>query len=64
MVVDRRHAENFDKGFAVKPQLVSDKAYVHMYLHRAIVRQMSGELTRADVEGIILTHKLNTITNG
>jgi hypothetical protein len=33
MVVDRRHAENFDKGFAVKPQLVSDKAYVHMYLH-------------------------------
>jgi len=33
MVVDRRHAENFDKGFAVKPQLVSDKAYVHMYMH-------------------------------
>ena len=33
MVVDRRHAENFDKGFAVKPQLVSNKAYVHMYLH-------------------------------
>ena len=27
----------------------------------AILRQMSNELTRADVEGIILTHKLNTI---
>ena len=27
------HAEEFEKGFAVKPQLVSDKAYVHMYLH-------------------------------
>ena len=30
----------------------------------AILRQMTGEVTRADVEGIILTHKLNTITNG
>jgi len=30
----------------------------------AILRQMTCELTRADVEGIILTHKLNTITNG
>ena len=30
----------------------------------AILRQMSDELTRADVEGIVLTHKLNTITNG
>ena len=30
----------------------------------AILRQMSYELTRADVEGIILTHKLNTIDNG
>ena len=30
----------------------------------AILRQMTGELTRADVEGIILTLKLNTITNG
>ncbi len=29
----------------------------------AILRQMKDELTRADVEGIILTHKLNTITN-
>ena len=27
----------------------------------AIIRQMSGELTRADVEGIILTHKINSI---
>jgi len=33
LVVDRSHAEEFDKGFAVKPQLVSDKAYVHMYMH-------------------------------
>ena len=30
----------------------------------AILRQMMGELSRADVEGIVLTHKLNTITNG
>jgi len=30
----------------------------------AILLQMKDELTRADVEGIILTHKLNTITNG
>ena len=30
----------------------------------AILRQMSNELTRADVEGIVLTHKLNTTTNG
>ncbi len=30
----------------------------------AILRQMTDELTRADVEGIVLTHKLNTITNG
>jgi hypothetical protein len=34
LVVDRSHAEEFEKGFAVKPQLVSDKAYVHMYLHQ------------------------------
>ena len=30
----------------------------------AILRQMMGELSREDVEGIVLTHKLNTITNG
>jgi len=30
----------------------------------AILRQMKGELTRADVLGIIETHKLNTVTNG
>jgi len=30
----------------------------------AILCQMKGELTRADVLGIIETHKLNTITNG
>ncbi len=28
----------------------------------AILRQMSDELTRADVEGIVLTHKINTIS--
>ena len=27
-----------------------------------ILRQMSNELTRADVEGIVLTHKINTIS--
>ena len=27
----------------------------------AIIRQMDGELTRADVEGIILTHQFNSI---
>ena len=30
----------------------------------AILKQMMGELSRADVLGIIETHKLNTITNG
>jgi len=30
----------------------------------AIGLQMEDKLTRADVEGIILTHKLNTTTNG
>ena len=30
----------------------------------AILRQMSDELTKADVLGIIETHKLNTTTNG
>ncbi len=30
----------------------------------AILRQMDGELTRADVLGIIETHELNTITVG
>ncbi len=30
----------------------------------AIGLQMEDKLTRADVEGIILTHKLNTITIG
>ena len=30
----------------------------------AILRQMSDELTKVDVLGIIETHKLNTITNG
>ena len=30
----------------------------------AILRQISGELTRADVLGIIETYKLNTNDNG
>ena len=38
--------------------------YGQIDLTWAILRQMSGELTRTDVEGIVLTHKLNTITNG
>ena len=38
--------------------------YGQVDLTWAILRQMSNELTRADVEGIVLTHKLNTITNG
>ena len=33
MVVDRSHAEDHEAGFALKPQLVSDKSNVHMYLH-------------------------------
>ena len=28
----------------------------------AILKQIHGELTRADVEGIVLTHKINTIS--
>ena len=38
--------------------------YGQVDLTWAILRQMLGELTRADVEGIVLTHKLNTTTNG
>jgi len=38
--------------------------YGQVDLTWAIIRQMLGELTRADVEGIVLTHKLNTTTNG
>ena len=30
----------------------------------AIGLQMENKLTREDVEGIVLTHKLNTTTNG
>ena len=33
MIVDRSYAENHEAGFAVKPQLVSDKSNVHMYMH-------------------------------
>jgi len=33
LVIDRSHAEDHEAGFALKPQLVSDKAYVHMYMH-------------------------------
>ena len=38
--------------------------YGQVDLTWAILRQMSDELTRTDVEGIVLTHKLNTITVG
>ena len=38
--------------------------YGQVDLTWAILRQMSNELTRADVEGIVLTHKLNTTTVG
>jgi len=38
--------------------------YGQIDLTWAILLQMKDELTRVDVEGIILTHKLNTITNG
>jgi len=38
--------------------------YGEVDLTWAIGLQMEDKLTRVDVEGIILTHKLNTITNG
>ena len=38
--------------------------YGEVDLTWAIGLQMEDKLTRIDVEGIILTHKLNTITNG
>ncbi len=33
MVVDRKHAENHELGFAAPPDFFSDKSYVNMYLH-------------------------------
>tara|TARA_B100001248_G_scaffold96597_1_gene71741 strand:+ start:221 stop:709 length:489 start_codon:yes stop_codon:yes gene_type:complete len=33
MVVDRKHAENTELGFADNPSVFSDKSYVNMYLH-------------------------------
>ena len=33
MVVDRRHAEDTELGFAEVPAYFSDKSYVNMYLH-------------------------------
>ena len=33
MVVDRRHAEDTELGFAENPAWFSDKSYVNMYLH-------------------------------
>ena len=33
MVVDRRHAEDSELGFAEVPAYFSDKSYVNMYLH-------------------------------
>ena len=38
--------------------------YGEVDLTWAIGLQMEDKLTRVDVEGIILTRKLNTITNG
>ena len=33
MVVDRRHAEQSDLGFADSPEAFADNSYVNMYLH-------------------------------
>jgi len=33
MVVDRKHAEKSELGFAENPIVFSDKSYVNMYLH-------------------------------
>ena len=33
MVVDRKHAENHELGFAAPPNFFADKSYVNMYLH-------------------------------
>ena len=33
MVVDRKHAEKSELGFAENPAVFSDKSYVNMYLH-------------------------------
>ena len=38
--------------------------YGQIDLTWAILRQMSGELTRVDVLGIVHSHKLNTKNNG
>ena len=33
MVVDRKHAEKSELGFADNPSVFSDKSYVNMYQH-------------------------------
>ena len=33
MVVDRQHSSKYREGFAIHPDLVSDKSYVNMYMH-------------------------------
>ena len=33
LVIDRKYAEDFEEGFALKPELVSKKSNVHMYMH-------------------------------
>ena len=33
MVVDRKHSSKYPEGFAVHPDLVSNKSYVNMYMH-------------------------------
>jgi hypothetical protein len=33
LVIDRKYAQDFKEGFALKPHLVSKKSNVHMYMH-------------------------------
>ena len=42
MVVDRRHAEESELGFAAPPSIYSDKSYVNMYLHHDGYPQWQG----------------------
>ena len=42
MVVDRRHAEESELGFAAPPSTYADKSYVNMYLHHDGYPQWQG----------------------
>ena len=42
MVVDRRHAEDTELGFAENPAWFTDKSYVNMYLHHDGYPQWQG----------------------